>query len=67
MTNRLEIAPARRLACSGCGAEFGCNPAGGCWCAEEDFRLAMPTDASDCLCPDCLRKLAKQQQDAAAK
>jgi hypothetical protein len=65
MTNQLEMQPARRLACSGCGAEFGCNPAGGCWCSEESFRLPMPTDASECLCPDCLRKMAGEQQAAA--
>jgi hypothetical protein len=65
MTNRLEIAASRRLACSGCGAEFGCNPTGNCWCAEESFRLPMPTDASECLCPDCLRKMAAEQQAAA--
>jgi hypothetical protein len=28
MTNRLENPPARRLACSLCGTEFSCNPAG---------------------------------------
>jgi hypothetical protein len=58
MTNRLEIPAARRLACSGCGAEFACNPAGPCWCADESFRLPMPSDGGDCLCPDCLRKMA---------
>jgi hypothetical protein len=58
MPNRTEDQPSRRLACAGCGAEFTCNLAGPCWCAEEDFRLPMPSDGSDCLCPDCLRKAA---------
>ncbi len=53
---------ARRLACARCGAAFDCKPAGGCWCAEEDYRLPMPTAAAeDCLCPSCLRKAAAVQ------
>nr|WP_291617289.1 cysteine-rich CWC family protein [Bradyrhizobium sp.] len=61
MTNRSETPGPRRLACSACGTEFSCSLAGGCWCADESFRLPLPADASDCLCPDCLRKLAAQQ------
>jgi len=60
MTNRLEMTASRRLACAGCGTEFGCNPSGPCWCSDESFRLPMPVDGGDCLCPDCLRKMAKQ-------
>jgi hypothetical protein len=62
MTNRLEIsAPAsRRLACSGCGTEFTCSLSGPCWCAEETARLPMPADGGDCLCRDCLRKMAAE-------
>jgi hypothetical protein len=60
MTNRSENPPSRRLACSGCGTEFTCSLAGPCWCAEETARLPMPADGSDCLCRDCLRKLAGQ-------
>ena len=62
MTSRPETLSPRRLACSACGTEFACNLSGGCWCADESFRLPLPADASDCLCPDCLRKLARQQQ-----
>jgi hypothetical protein len=58
MTNRLEMPPSRRLACSGCGTEFTCSLAGPCWCAEESARLPMPLDGGDCLCRDCLRKMA---------
>jgi len=55
--------PPRTLACARCGAAFACNLAGGCWCADEAFRLPMPTEAgADCLCPACLRRMAQQQQ-----
>jgi hypothetical protein len=60
MTNRLENPPARRLACSRCGTEFACNPAGACWCAEETAKLPMPVAGEDCLCRDCLRQMAAQ-------
>jgi hypothetical protein len=64
MTNGLENAPTRRLACAACGAEFNCSLSGPCWCSEEAFRLPMPTDGVDCLCPNCLRKLAEQRAGA---
>jgi hypothetical protein len=60
MTNRLENPLSRRLACSGCGTEFTCSLAGPCWCAEETARLPMPIDGGDCLCRNCLRKMAAQ-------
>jgi hypothetical protein len=66
MTNRLENQPSRRLACAACGTEFSCSLSGPCWCSDEAFRLPMPTDDSDCLCPDCLRKLAEQGIGAGA-
>jgi hypothetical protein len=66
MTNRLGTSPSRRLACAGCGAEFGCNLSGPCWCMDEDFRMPMPSDGGDCLCPDCLRKAAADAASAAA-
>ncbi|WJR81671.1 cysteine-rich CWC family protein [Bradyrhizobium sp. NP1] len=65
MTNRSENPASRRLACARCGTEFSCNLSGGCWCADETFRLPMPSGSDDCLCPDCLRKMA--EQGAAAK
>jgi hypothetical protein len=52
----------RTLVCRKCGVTFGCSLEGGCWCNDESFRLPLPTDGSDCLCPDCLRRLAQQQQ-----
>jgi hypothetical protein len=64
MTNRLENAVSRRLACSGCGTEFTCSLAGPCWCAEETARLPMPLDGGDCLCGDCLRKAAAADADS---
>jgi hypothetical protein len=64
MTNRLEsLAPtSRRLACAGCGVEFSCSLSGPCWCAEETVRLPMPADGGDCLCRECLRKMAAELQ-----
>jgi hypothetical protein len=57
---------ARKLACARCGAAFGCNPGGPCWCGEETVRLPLPssdmpspTGFDDCLCRDCLRAVAK--------
>jgi hypothetical protein len=58
MTNRKEITSSRQVKCSACGAAFGCNPEGPCWCAEETVRLPMPEEGADCLCPTCLRKAA---------
>jgi len=63
MTAPIDAPQPRRLACARCGAEFSCNLAGGCWCNDETFRLPMPTSAdADCLCPDCLRRMAQEQQ-----
>jgi hypothetical protein len=66
MTNPLEIQEPRRIACSACGAEFTCGLSGTCWCAEETIRLPMPVANEDCLCRDCLRKLADQARRNAA-
>lgn len=52
----------RTLTCARCGASFGCNLNGGCWCDAEPYRLPLPTGGGDCLCPDCLRRLAQAQQ-----
>jgi hypothetical protein len=55
----------RRLACARCGTTFECgSTAGQCWCAAEDFRLPMPAEGEDCLCPACLRKMAAQAASA---
>jgi hypothetical protein len=52
----------RRLACARCGTAFDCRPGGGCWCAEEPYRLPMPdSGAEDCLCPACLGAAAAAQ------
>ena len=51
----------RRIACARCGATFDCGNGGrdgGCWCADESYRLPMPGADQDCLCPQCLRRLA---------
>ena len=59
--------PPRKLACARCGAVFECAFAGGCWCADEPYRLPL-TDAGaaeDCLCPACLRQAAALQDKPA--
>lgn len=57
-----QATPSRSLTCASCGETFGCNLSGDCWCSAEPYRLPLPqTAAQDCLCPACLRKLAKQQ------
>jgi hypothetical protein len=66
MTNRKGYSSSRRLACSGCGTEFSCNPEGGCWCAEETIRLPIPVAGEDCLCRECLPKAAEQAPRATA-
>jgi hypothetical protein len=66
MTNWKEYSSERRLACSGCGTEFSCNPEGHCWCKAETIRLPMPVAGEDCLCRECLRKAARQAASAAA-
>ncbi|MDD1537774.1 MULTISPECIES: hypothetical protein [unclassified Bradyrhizobium] len=60
MTNPKESSPPkpRRLVCSRCGTEFGCDLSGNCWCAEEVAKLPMPVAGEDCLCRECLRKAA---------
>lgn len=60
MTNPTETErPAsRRLTCSGCGSDFGCDLSGHCWCMDEPAKLPMPREGEDCLCRDCLRKAA---------
>ncbi|WGD53949.1 hypothetical protein QA641_08620 [Bradyrhizobium sp. CB1650] len=60
----LQAPPMRRLACSRCGTEFGCDLSGSCWCAEEVARLPMPLEGEDCLCRECLRKLAAEAESA---
>jgi hypothetical protein len=46
----------RTLTCERCGTEFGCTlDAKNCWCADESYRMPIPAEGSDCLCPDCLR------------
>jgi hypothetical protein len=61
--NANENAPSRRVVCARCGAAFDCGLGGDlggeCWCAAEPYRLPMTAAATeDCLCPDCLRKVA---------
>jgi len=59
--------PSPRIACARCGAVFGCDPVGDCWCKHEDVRVPMPAPAAgaSCLCPDCLRAAAAAGQASA--
>jgi hypothetical protein len=66
MNSRSENPPARRVICERCGTAFGCSLSGPCWCGEESFRLPMPQDGGDCLCPDCLRKAADRAAASAS-
>jgi hypothetical protein len=65
MNNRTETVAtlSRRLTCAECGAEFGCDLSGNCWCADETAKLPMPTSSGDCLCRDCLRAKATAGAD----
>jgi hypothetical protein len=38
--------------------EFSCSLSGECWCDAETARLPMPLTGEDCLCRECLRKMA---------
>ena len=60
MTNprKLAVPTSRRLVCSECGCEFGCDLSGDCWCMDEPVVLPMPMTGGDCLCRDCLRNKA---------
>jgi hypothetical protein len=66
MTNGLESAKPRVLACACCGTELTCDPAGSCWCMEETVRLPLPAEGrdskyQDCLCRACLLGMASAQ------
>jgi hypothetical protein len=48
--------------CSKCGVAFDCGGLLGCWCRDVKLDAAtlaaMKQRYTDCLCPDCLKKLA---------
>ncbi len=49
--------------CAKCGRPFTCEPAGECWCKEEDFRLPVPAaGVTSCLCPRCLREAIEERR-----
>ncbi|MBL8588651.1 MAG: cysteine-rich CWC family protein [Methylobacteriaceae bacterium] len=63
----VNAAPGRSLVCERCGATFSCGLGGPCWCAAEAERHPPPTAQSayqDCLCPACLRALARERAGA---
>ena len=60
----------RERVCESCGEEFSCGASlGGCWCSEVNLsdttRAELRGLYRDCLCRDCLEKLAdKEEADA---
>jgi hypothetical protein len=59
------MATAREECCPRCGAGFGCDPEGACWCARLSRRLAVPQEReAQCLCPRCLAAELERQGDA---
>jgi len=40
--------------CPNCHRFFDCNPQGHCWCVDRPHG-PMPTTATACLCPSCLK------------
>ncbi|MDO9414412.1 MAG: hypothetical protein Q7T81_17715 [Pseudolabrys sp.] len=58
--------PPRAVTCASCGVGFACTTDAECWCVAEPYRLRMTDiDAQrDCLCPQCLRRVAQAQQSA---
>ncbi|MGJ5178654.1 cysteine-rich CWC family protein [Bradyrhizobium oligotrophicum] len=69
VTNRLANVTARQLVCESCGTEFSCDPGGACWCFDETARLPLPKAAQsafkDCLCVNCLKRLAGEPERGA--
>ena len=57
--------------CARCGDAFRCKQEAGCWCASVHVQRATLAEIrarfADCLCEDCLRKLAAGQKPAAAE
>jgi len=52
------------ILCEACGADFTCGASDkGCWCMNvelnDEARAELKSKFNDCLCPDCLEKLAK--------
>lgn len=54
--------------CEACGAEFGCEPAGNCWCFGETVPAETLAEIqrryTRCLCPACLRQAVNQAAPA---
>lgn len=50
--------------CAACGAEFGCEPTGNCWCFGEtvpaETLAELQSRYERCLCPACLREAVSQ-------
>jgi len=46
--------------CNNCNAPMTCNPDGHCWCAELPH-IEMHSDATACLCRECLMQVLASQ------
>ncbi|MGJ4930768.1 cysteine-rich CWC family protein [Bradyrhizobium sp. HKCCYLS2038] len=66
VTKRLANVTARQLVCESCGTSFSCDPGGSCWCFAEQARLPLPkagqSGFKDCLCVNCLTRLAAEAE-----
>ena len=61
----------RERVCEACGNEFSCGASlRGCWCSEinlsETARAELKGLYQDCLCRDCLEKVAAKDQQPAS-
>lgn len=64
MTARLS----RDLTCESCGNSFTCGASlTGCWCSQitlnDELRAELKRRYRDCLCRECLERLAAQAED----
>ena len=63
INDALSQALSRQKRCESCGQEFSCGASVfGCWCSEieltDETRAELKQRYRDCLCRDCLEKLA---------
>ena len=68
MNDPANCASGAKETCEACGAEFGCEPTGDCWCFAETVPAETLKEIRGryerCLCPACLRQAAAQAAPA---
>jgi hypothetical protein len=57
----------RPVTCESCGEQFNCGASlKGCWCSEikltNDDRSSLKSQYKDCLCRNCLEKIASKSE-----